>query len=64
MCLQTHVNVYAWQPQDMFGIDPKFFNHKLYVDSCLTPVPKKKKKKHWMTLFKVQIIKEELNKGC
>ncbi|RDX65006.1 hypothetical protein CR513_56368, partial [Mucuna pruriens] len=43
-CLQQNSDVFAWAPEDMLGIDPKFMNHRLSIANGARPVVQKKRK--------------------
>ncbi|RDX98137.1 hypothetical protein CR513_18988, partial [Mucuna pruriens] len=43
-CLQQNSDVFAWVPEDMPGIDPKFMNHRLSIADGAQPVVQKKRK--------------------
>ncbi|RDX71121.1 hypothetical protein CR513_49567, partial [Mucuna pruriens] len=58
-CLQQNSDVFAWSPQDMLGIDPKFMNHKLSIVEGARPVVQKKRKQGEE---KRRAIKEETEK--
>ncbi|RDX84072.1 hypothetical protein CR513_34929, partial [Mucuna pruriens] len=58
-CLQQNSDVFAWSPQDMPGIDPKFMNHKLSIAEGARPIVQKKRKQGEE---KRRAIKEETEK--
>ncbi|KAL0394776.1 UNVERIFIED_CONTAM: hypothetical protein Slati_4443800 [Sesamum latifolium] len=37
-CLQRNIDVFAWTPQDLEGIDPKVITHHLNIDPHIKPV--------------------------
>lgn len=41
LLLVQNLDIFAWSPYDVLGVDPKFITHKLSVD--LTFPPKKQK---------------------
>ncbi|RDX78518.1 hypothetical protein CR513_41196, partial [Mucuna pruriens] len=43
-CLQQNSDVFAWAPEEMPGIDPKFMNHRLSIADGARPVVQKKRK--------------------
>ncbi|RDX77260.1 hypothetical protein CR513_42646, partial [Mucuna pruriens] len=43
-CLQQNNDVFAWAPEDMPRIDPKFMNHRLSIADGARPVMQKKRK--------------------
>ncbi|KAL0433973.1 UNVERIFIED_CONTAM: putative enzymatic polyprotein [Sesamum latifolium] len=57
--LQRNVDIFAWAPQDLEGIDPKVITHHLNIDPGIKPV--KQKKRHFRT-EKDKIIQAEVDK--
>ncbi|KAL0427087.1 UNVERIFIED_CONTAM: hypothetical protein Slati_2883500 [Sesamum latifolium] len=47
LCLQHNVDIFAWTPQDLEGIDPQIITHHLNIDSSYKPV-KQKKRHFWL----------------
>ena len=37
LCLIQNVDVFAWSPYDVPGVDPEFITHKLNVDPSFPP---------------------------
>ncbi|RDY08045.1 hypothetical protein CR513_07759, partial [Mucuna pruriens] len=58
-CLQQNSDVFAWAPEDMPGIDPKFMSHRLSITDDAWPVVQKKRKQG---KEKRRAIKEETDK--
>ncbi|KAL0416287.1 UNVERIFIED_CONTAM: hypothetical protein Slati_3460600 [Sesamum latifolium] len=58
-CLRRNVDVFAWTPQDLEGINPKVITHHLNIDPRVKPV--KQKKRHFGP-EKDKIIQAEINK--
>ncbi|KAL0427539.1 UNVERIFIED_CONTAM: hypothetical protein Slati_2928700 [Sesamum latifolium] len=59
LCLQRNVDIFAWTPQDLEGIDPQIITHHLNIDPSYKPV--KQKKRHFGP-EKDKIIQVEVNK--
>ncbi|KAL0411146.1 UNVERIFIED_CONTAM: Polyprotein P3 [Sesamum latifolium] len=59
LCLQRNVDIFAWTPQDLEGIDPQIITHHLNIDPSYKPV--KQKKRHFGP-GKDKIIQAEVNK--
>ncbi|KAL0412078.1 UNVERIFIED_CONTAM: hypothetical protein Slati_3797500 [Sesamum latifolium] len=59
LCLQHNVDIFAWTPQDLEGIDPQVITHHLNIDPSYKPV--KQKKRHFGP-EKDKIIQPEVNK--
>ncbi|KAL0385890.1 UNVERIFIED_CONTAM: hypothetical protein Sradi_2983300 [Sesamum radiatum] len=37
-CLRCNVDIFAWTPQDLEGINPEVITHHLNIDPCVIPV--------------------------
>ncbi|KAL0400180.1 UNVERIFIED_CONTAM: Retrovirus-related Pol polyprotein from transposon [Sesamum radiatum] len=53
------MDVFAWTPQDLEGIDPRVISHHLNIDPYVKPV---KQKKRYFGLKKEKIIQAEIDK--
>ncbi|KAL0449615.1 UNVERIFIED_CONTAM: hypothetical protein Slati_1517900 [Sesamum latifolium] len=42
-CLQKNIDVFAWTPQDLQGIDPGVITHHLNIDPSVKLVKQKKR---------------------
>ncbi|KAL0458669.1 UNVERIFIED_CONTAM: hypothetical protein Slati_0494100 [Sesamum latifolium] len=58
-CLRRNLDVFAWTPQDLEGIDPRVISHHLNIDPHVKPV--KQKKRHFDP-EKHKIIQAEIDK--
>ncbi|KAL0336690.1 UNVERIFIED_CONTAM: hypothetical protein Sradi_4880900 [Sesamum radiatum] len=58
-CLRHNMDIFAWTPQDLDGIDPIVITHHLNIDPDVKPV--KQKKRHFR-LEKDKIIQAEIDK--
>ncbi|KAL0420443.1 UNVERIFIED_CONTAM: Retrovirus-related Pol polyprotein from transposon [Sesamum latifolium] len=58
-CLQRNVDIFAWTPKDLEGIDPKVITHHINIDPSIKPV--KQKKRHFGP-EKDKIIQVEVDK--
>ncbi|KAL0427851.1 UNVERIFIED_CONTAM: hypothetical protein Slati_2959900 [Sesamum latifolium] len=58
-CLKRNLDVFAWTPQDLEGIDPEVISHHLNIDPHVKPV--KQKKRHFGP-EKDKIIQAEIDK--
>ena len=57
--LIQNIDVFAWSPYEVPGVDPEFIVHRLNVDSSFPP----KKQKPWRSVKEhVEAIKMELNR--
>ncbi|KAL0457901.1 UNVERIFIED_CONTAM: hypothetical protein Slati_0417300 [Sesamum latifolium] len=59
LCLQRNVDIFAWTPQDLEGIDPQVITHHLNIDPNCKPI---KQKKRYFGPEKDKIIQAEVNK--
>ena len=55
----TNVDVFAWSPYEVLGVDPEFVVHKLNVDPLFPP---KKQKLRRSTKEHVEAVRQEVNK--
>ncbi|KAL0405434.1 UNVERIFIED_CONTAM: Retrovirus-related Pol polyprotein from transposon opus [Sesamum latifolium] len=58
-CLKRNMNVFAWSPQDLEGINPEVISHHLNIDPRVKPV--KQKNRHFGP-EKDKIIQAEIDK--
>ncbi|KAL0430394.1 UNVERIFIED_CONTAM: Transposon Ty3-G Gag-Pol polyprotein [Sesamum radiatum] len=58
-CLKRNMDVFAWTPQDLEGINPEVISHHLNIDTRVKPV--KQKKRHFSP-EKDKIIQAEIEK--
>ena len=57
--LKANIDVFAWQPYDMLGIDSTVMWHKLHIDLTTKLI---KQKPHWASPKKAKAVKEEVQK--
>jgi len=57
--IARHLDVFAWSPADMPGIDPDFLCHRLTMDLSIRPVRQRRRK---FNEEKRQVIREETEK--
>ncbi|KAL0355347.1 UNVERIFIED_CONTAM: hypothetical protein Sradi_3981600 [Sesamum radiatum] len=58
-CIQRNIDVFAWTPKDLEGIDPKVITHHLNINPHVKPVKQKKK---YFGPAKDKIIQAEIDK--
>lgn len=59
--LRDNNDVFAWQPEDMKGIDPNFVYHRLETNRDYLPVAQRKRK---LGEEKEEAVKQETSKLC
>ena len=59
--LAQNVNVFAWSPYEVLGVDPEFIVHQLNMD-LLSPHPLKKQKPRRSTKKHVEAVRQEVKR--
>ena len=59
LLLVQNVDVFAWSPYEVFGVDPEFIVHRLNVDPLFPP---KKQKPRRSAKEHVEVVKQEVKR--